>query len=451
MEKADVQYQRMTETPIARLVTVLAIPTVISMLVTMFYNMADTYFVGTIGTSATGACGVVIGLMAILQAFGFMYGHGAGSHISRQLGAKEIEKARVYASTSLFYAVVSGLVICVAGMLFMDPLMRLLGSTETILPYARIYALYILLAAPAMTSSCVMNNILRYEGKAFFAMIGLTSGGILNIFGDAFLILGCHMGIEGAGISTMISQYISVLILYIPYLRGRTQSVFRWQYVARHSQILLNIIATGMPSMVRQTLNSISTIAINACAKPYGDAAIAGMAVANQVIMFLFCVCIGIGQGLQPVSAFNYGAKKYSRVRSAFFFVLTTGTIALSIIGLCGYLFAPVIIRQFRDDPNVIEVGVAALRWQCLSMCVMPCSAFGNMLFQSIGKSRIATFLASLRSGLALLPVLVILTMIWGLQGLEMSRFFAEVITTIVTIPFLIGFFRSLPKEDEYA
>ena len=192
MEKADVQYQRMTETPIARLVTVLAIPTVISMLVTMFYNMADTYFVGTIGTSATGACGVVIGLMAILQAFGFMYGHGAGSHISRQLGAKEIERARVYASTSLFYAVVSGLVICMAGMLFMDPLMRLLGSTETILPYARIYAFYILLAAPAMTSSCVMNNILRYEGKAFFAMIGLTSGGILNIFGDAFLILGCH-------------------------------------------------------------------------------------------------------------------------------------------------------------------------------------------------------------------------------------------------------------------
>ena len=226
LSSAEEQYRKMTQEPVSRLILSLSLPTIVSMLVTNIYNMADTWFVSGIGTSATGATGVVFGLMAILQAFGFMFGHGAGSNISRLLGARNVEHARNFSADSFYLSIGAGTLIMILGLLFMNPLMRLLGSTETILPYARDYAFYILIAGPALTSSCVMNNILRYEGKAFYAMIGLTSGGILNIFGDAFLIRVLHMGIAGAGLSTAVSQYVSFFILLLPYLRGKTQSSF---------------------------------------------------------------------------------------------------------------------------------------------------------------------------------------------------------------------------------
>ena len=223
-EKATAQYKKMTETPVAKLILMLGIPTTISMLVTSIYNMADTYFVGQIGTSASGAVGVVFGLMAIIQAFGFMFGHGAGSIISRSLGAKDVERASQIGSTSFACAMITGALISVLGILFLDPLMRLLGSTETILPYARTYAFYILLAAPFMASSCVLNNVLRYEGRAALAMIGLVSGGLLNILGDYIMVNRLGMGVRGAGLATAISQTISFCILFSIFVLGKTDS-----------------------------------------------------------------------------------------------------------------------------------------------------------------------------------------------------------------------------------
>ena len=287
-------YEKMTKMPVQQLILSLSVPTTISMLVTNIYNVADTYFVSSIGTSATGATGIVFALMAIIQAFGFMLGHGAGSNISRKLGAKHIEEARIYASTSFFLSIVCGLLIMVIGLTFLDPLMRLLGSTDTILPYARSYATFILIAAPAMAAGCVMNNILRYEGKAFYAMIGLTSGGIINIFGDMLLIFGCGMGIAGAGLATAISQYISAAILIIPYLTGKTQSRFSIGQVSHDSVVLKNIFFVGFPSMMRQGLQSISVMVLNLMAAAYGDAAIAAMSIASRVINFLFCVGLGL-------------------------------------------------------------------------------------------------------------------------------------------------------------
>lgn len=446
-ESAQAQYDRMTKTPVHQLVMKLAVPTIISMLVTNLYNVADTFFVSSIGTSASGATGVVFALMAIIQAFGFMLGHGAGSNISRQLGSRDVEDARRYASTSFFLSIFCGCMIMLLGLIFQTPLMRLLGSTDSILPYARDYSTYILLAAPAMASSCVMNNILRYEGKAAFAMVGLTSGGILNIFGDMFLIYGLKLGIKGAGISTAVSQYIGAAILFAPFAMKQVQSRFGLRYVTRDWREVRNILAVGMPSMMRQGLNSISVMFLNQCASVYGDAAIAAMSIVSRVINFLFCVGLGIGQGFQPVSAFNYGAKKYSRVKEAFMFSLRAAMSFLCFAAVIGFLFAGRIILIFRDDPDVISIGTLALRANCLSLILMPVSLCGNMLFQSIGKSGRATLLSSIRSGLVFIPALLILSRVFGLFGIQIAQPLSDFISAAITMPMVLSFFGTLPED----
>lgn len=442
------QYKKMTETPVNKLIITLGIPTVISMLVTNIYNMADTYFVGTIDTSASGATGIVFGVMSILQAFGFMFGHGAGANISQQLGAKNVKVAREYSATSFWGSILAGLVIMVIGLTFMDPLMYLFGSTDTILPYARIYAFYILIAGPAMTSSCVMNNILRYEGKAFFAMIGLTTGGILNIFGDYYLVVVKGMGIAGAGLSTTVSQYISMIILLIPYLSGKTQSSFDPRNITKRFEVIKKIVATGFPSLCRQGLNSISTMVLNSNAKIYGDAAVAAISIVNRIMNFLFCIETGIGQGFQPVSAFNYGAGKYSRVKEGYLFALKLGTAIMCIAAILTFTFAEPFVSFFRDDPAVIEIGKKALKWQCLCLFTVSITTYGNMLFQSIGRSKTASFLASLRSGLVLIPVILLMTHFFGLTGLECAQGISEIITALITLPFCIIFLKELPPDE---
>ena len=447
MELVDEQYKKMTETPVTKLILMLGIPTIISMLVTNIYNMADTYFVGTLGTSASGATGIVFGLMSVLQAFGFMFGHGAGSNISRKLGGHDIESARVYASTSFFGSIFAGLVIMIIGLVFMDPVMYLFGSTSTILPYARTYAFYILIAGPALTSSCVMNNILRYEGKAFYAMLGLTSGGILNMFMDALFVRKLNMGIAGAGLATAVSQYISWGILLLPYFQGKTQSQFHFKYITKDIHILNSIVSVGSPSLARQGLNSISTMVLNSCAGVYGDSAIAAISIVNRICNFLFCVATGIGQGFQPVSAFNYGAGIYSRVKKGFKATFIMGLIVMIALGVFGYTNATVLVRIFRDDIEVIQIGEKALRYQCLGLWLMPLTLYGNMLFQSIGKAKTALFLACLRSGFVLIPVLFITTHFFGIFGLEIAQAISEVLSSLITIPFIVIFLKNLPLD----
>lgn len=450
-KQIDEQYIKMTQTPVSKLIVTLGLPTVISMLVTNIYNMADTYFVGSLGTSASAATGIVFGLMAILQAFGFMFGHGAGANIAQKLGSHDIDAAKKYAATSFWSSIFVGVLIGVLGLLFMNPFMKLLGSTDTILPYARDYAFYILIAGPAMTSGCVMNNILRYEGKAFFAMIGLTFGGLLNIFGDYLLVNVFHMGIGGAGLSTAVSQYISMIILLVPYLKGTTQSSFHFKDIAKDTKTYTDIITTGMPSLFRQGLNSVSTMVLNSTAGLYGDAAVAAISIVTRIVNFLFCIATGIGQGFQPVSSFNYGAKFYSRVKEGFFFALKLGTCLMVILSITSFIFAPQFVQIFRDDAEVIEIGTRALKFYCISLVLMPITMYGNMLFQSIGRSKEATFLAALRSGLSLIPCIVILNLLFGLSGLEKAQSTAEIISAIVSIPFIYHYFKYLPNDGSDA
>lgn len=437
----------MTKEPVPRLIIKLGIPTMISMFVTTIYNMADSYFVGQINTSASGATGVVLGLMAILQAVGFMFGHGSGSIISRQLGQKDIESARRYSATGFYMALFSGFFFLIFGSIFLDPLMKLLGSTPTILPYARAYGICILCAAPALVSSCVMNNILRYEGRAFFAMIGLTSGGILNIFLDMLFMQKMNMGILGAGLATAISQYVSWALLLTMFILKKTQTSLAVKYITLNKATIGNIVTTGLPSLARQGLASISTMLLNNAAGVYGDAAIAAMSIANRITMFIFSAVLGIGQGFQPIAGFNFGAKKYSRVRQGFFFTLIFGTILLSIASLAVFYNAGQCIQVFRDDPDVIAIGTVALHAQCLALITVPFQVCNNMLFQSIGYKFNATFLSSLRNGLIFIPLILIFSNLMGLTGIQIAQAVADVLTSLACIPFTISFFAKLPKD----
>jgi len=466
-DSAQKQYILMTRTNTGKLVLKLGLPTTLSMLVTTIYNLADTYFVSSLGTSQSGAVSIVFGLMSIIQAIGFMFGHGAGSNIGRLLGAQRTRTAGRYASTAIFFGVISGLVVTVTGLVLHTPFMKLLGSTDTILPHALDYSLFILLAAPVMILCCITNNILRYEGKASFAMVGLISGGLLNILGDYLTIRVFGLGVAGAGIATALSQCISAIILLAPFLKGKTQSkislksVFEREdddayayrnlekkvYHTPEAAVIGSILAIGLPSLMRQGLGSISSMILNASANPYGDAAIAGMGIANKVVNFIFCVGLGIGQGFQPVAGFNYGAGKYSRVKSSYRFTLILGTVTLGFIGAIGIIFARPIVTLFRNDPDVIAVGVPALIYQACAMVFMPIHVTGNMLFQSTGKSVRATILSATRSGLFFIPAILILEPIFGITGIECSQAVADVLGAIMTIPFVVNFLKSMPED----
>ena len=448
-DRAQQQYIKMTETPVSKLVTILGIPTVISMLVTSIYNMADTYFVSSIGTSASGAIGIVFGLQAILQAFGFMFGQGAGSIISRRLGAKDTEGAVRIASTAFFISFATGLIVAVPGLIFIRPFMYLLGSTDTILPYAVEYATYILLAAPFMTSSCVLNNILRFEGMSAFAMIGLTTGGILNIFGDPLFMFVIHMGVSGAGLSTALSQTVSFMILLSMFLRGRTQSRIRLRSITRSFSDVSLIIQNGFPSLIRQGLNSISTMILNNQAAIYGDAAVAAMSIVNRVTFFIFSVGLGMGQGFQPVAAFNFGAGKYSRVKKAFMFTIVIGELMLGVLAVTCFIFTPEIIRFFRDDDAVVEFGGFALRCQCIAIFSQPVAVCSNMLFQSLGKSGRAAFLSALRSGLYFIPLITILPLMTGRMGIQIAQPISDVLAFITAVPFTVSYLRRLGHDNQ--
>ena len=443
------RFKRMRYEKIPKLIISLGIPTTISMLITNIYNMADTYFVSQISLSASGATGIVFAVMAILQAFGFMCGHGSGSNISRSLGRKDEENASRFASSGLFLSFCISLVLMIAGLVFLEPLMRLLGSTDTILVEAMNYGRFIFLAAPAMVMSCVCNNILRYEGRAVYAMVGLTFGGILNMMLDPILIFVFHLGISGAGIATMVAQYLSLFILLIPFFRNRTASRLRLSYISRNIDTFINIIVTGSPSLARQGLNSISTAMLNMMAKPLGDAAIAAMSVVGRVSNMLFSLSLGIAQGFQPVSSFNYGAGDYKRVKESTVFTIGFGTALIAVLCTLAFINASLIISLFRSEELVIEIGSAALRLMCFGLLLLPTVSVTNMLFQGIGESKKALFVACLQSGAFFIPLVVILTGAFGVNGLICATPLSYLLAFSVALPMVVKFMRNLIKKEE--
>ena len=443
------QYEKMTETPISKLVVTLSIPTIASMLVTNIYNLVDTAFVGRLGTSASGAVGIVFGFMSIIQAFGFMFGQGSGSILSRALGSQDRESATVHASVGFVGSFMCGLIISLIGFLLLDEIVMFLGSTLTIAPYAKTYISFILAAAPFMCSSFTLNNLLRYEGKASLGMIGLMFGAILNMVGDPIFMFGLGMGIAGAGLSTALSQIVSWGILLFMFLGGHTESKINLIKAFQAGPAVVgNIMATGSPSLLRQGLNSLTTVLLNSRCGVYGDAAVAAMSIVSRIVFFTFSIALGVGQGFQPVSAYNYGARKYSRIREGYRFtaILAEGIILVGVTILV--VFASPLIRLMREDPEVIEIGTRALRLQALSNLFLPPCMVTEMLYQSTGHRAGATMLSALRSGLLFIPSLLILSSVRGLAGIQEAQPLSVVLSFPFTVMFAVLFFRKLPKAD---
>ncbi len=433
--------------PIPGLIGKLAVPTIISMLVTSFYNMADTFFVGKIGTSATAAVGVAFPVMALIQALGFFCGHGSGNSISRKLGAQETDAAGELAATGFFSGLLLGGLVLVAGLLFLTPLSRILGSTDTILPYTIEYLRIILIGAPCMTSQLVLNNQIRFQGNAFYAMIGVGTGAVLNIILDPVFIFGFHMGISGAALATVISQFVSFFLL-LAGVRVSGCIPIRLKNVCFRKKRLLEIAGGGLPSLFRQGLGSIATMTLNIAANPYGDAAIAAMSVVSRISMFAISALIGFGQGFQPVCGFNYGAKKYDRVREAFWFCVKISTVFLFGIASAGFLFSGNLIGIFRDDPEVIHIGTTALRFQCATLILNGWIIMNNMMTQTMGKTLYASLLASARQGLFFIPVLLILPRILGLLGIQSAQAAADVFTMVLSLVIYRMVMKELKKEE---
>ncbi len=449
------KHKMMIETPISRLIPRLAVPTIISMLITSIYNMADTFFVSQLSTSASGAVGVNFSLMAMIQAIGFTLGMGSGNFMSRMLGAREQDKAQRACSTAVYTAFALGLALAVLGIANIDALVRALGATETIAPYAKDYGRYILIAAPYMTVSFVFNNHLRSQGNAALSMIGITTGGVLNVILDPVLIFGFHMGISGAAIATIFSQFVSFIILLTLVIRSKNVLKPLPKYYTFKGWVYREILSAGMPTLGRQGLASAASVFLNVAASGFGDAAVAAMSIVTRIMMFINSALIGFGQGFQPVCGFNFGAKRYDRVLEAYYFCRRVALVFLLVMGVVMFAVSTPIMRLFRkEDLEVIRIGSLALKMQCCLLPIQAYSIIGNMLTQSIGYSFRATITAISKQGLFFIPAILILPEFFGVTGLQLAQPIADGFTFILTqviVVMVVKELRGMAKQEEAA
>lgn len=463
------QFVKMTQTPMPKLIISLGIPTMLSMMVSSLYNLADTAFVSTLGDPAIAAVSNLLALMSIIQAIGFTYGMGSGAMVSRLLGKRDREGADKTASSAFAIALVSGVLITVFGLIFMEPLIKLLSSNDNqqTMEYSRQYAFYILLSAPVMCMSFVMNNVLRSEGKAVLSMIGLVVGAVINVALDPILIFGFEMGVRGAAIATFASQCISFLVLLLMFLSGKTVVRLRLKAVSLKFRVYGDIIATGFPSFCRQILASLCTVFLNRAAATYGvlafpdlpdkggaDAAQSALGVVQKMFMLAFSISLGIGQGYQPVLGYNYSAKRFDRVRSAYLFTLAFSTGLMLVFALvCGF-GASLIMKLFSLSPEAIQVGTATLIFQCIAMPLLPVNFMSGLTYQVVGNKAIATLLSVSRQGLFYVPLVLLLPKllgIWdmGLLGVEMCQAVSDFFAFLFALPFTFMFFKTLKKEQQ--
>lgn len=446
MDDAEKKFHKMTTEPVNKLVCSMALPSILSMLVTALYNLADTFFVGRLGTEATGAIGVVFPYMTLIQAIAFFFGHGSGNFISRALGARNREDAEKMAATGFFSAVILGMVIGTLGLIFTEPMLTLFGATKTIMPEAKKYVIYILIATPFIMGAFVLNNIMRLQGNAKMAVIGIASGAVLNVVLDPIMISTMKMGTAGAGLATGISQLLSfALLLFLSGKRGGIK--IKWKNFCFKWRSYKEIIAGGIPSLARQGLNSLASICLNNVAGIYGDPVIAGFSVVNRIMFIFISVLLGFGQGFQPVCGFNYGAKLYGRVKKAFWFCVKVSSVAMLILAVILYFNAEFLVEKFsEDDLKLIEVGVKALRMQCFTLPLMGFIVLSNMCLQNTRKTVRATVVAMARQGVMLIPAIYLLNYFFELNGLIMAQPVADIATFILSLPMMITAIKEMKE-----
>lgn len=441
--KSNDKYQFLTHAPVHRVIGAMAVPTIISMLLTSVYNLVDTFFMGQIDTQSTAAVGIVFSVMFFIQAFSFFFGNGSGNYISRQLGAQKVGDAETMASTGLFYTLAFSIATMVVGLLFLEPISLLLGSTPTILPYTCQYLGVSLLGTPFIMGTFCINNQMRFQGFAKYSVYGVVSGSFLNCLLDPLFIFGFSMGVRGAALASVVAQACGFAILL---LMSRKDGVIHYSYrkISFEGRFVKEIIAGGTPSISRQGLASLSTIVLNSVAGNYGDAAIAAMSIVTRIGMFIFSVIIGLGQGFQPMCGFCYGAKRYDRVKEGFWFTTRLGTVFLLFWSVVLIVFSEEAITLFRNDPDVIAIGIPALRYQ---MIVFPTCSFmmmANMMMQTCRKTIRANILAASRQGLFFIPLIITLPHAFGLLGVEICQAVSDLISLMVAIPIVWTAFREM-------
>ena len=438
-------YEFLTQAPVSRVILTMAVPTIVSMLVTCLYTIVDTYFVGQLNTQSTAAVGIVFSLMCLIQAIGSFFGHGSGSYMSRELGARRNDNAATMAATGFVYAIVTGVAIAAIGLMSLRTLSVWLGSTPTVLPYTEQYMAIILLGTPFQIASFTLNSQLRMQGNTRHAMWGIVSGAVLNVLLDPLLIFGCSLGLRGAALATVIGQAVSFLILYIMCNRRGATCVgihltkfsLRWHYVRE-------IIYGGSPSLSRQGLASISVVLLNLAAASYGDAAVAAMSIVSRVTMFVMSVIVGLGQGFQPFCGYCYGAGLYARLRQGYWFTVKTGFVFLTLFAAVVYCFAEQTVALFRDDAIVIAVGSTALRWHLVAYPLNAYIMTSNMMLQTTRRPLRANLLASARRGLVFIPFILLLPHLFGLMGVAMCQAVCDVVTFLLAIPIMRLTFKEL-------
>lgn len=448
-----VQFVKMTQMKMPRLIIGLGIPTMLSMMVTSLYNLADTAFVSTLGDSAIAAVSNLLALMSIIQAIGFTFGMGSGSIVSRLLGKRDREGADRVATSSFAIALASGLLITLIGLLFLTPLMKLFGSSSPqTLAYSKDYAIFILLAAPFMCMSFVLNNVLRAEGKAVLSMIGLIVGAVVNVGLDPILIFFADMGVKGAAVATCVSQIVSFLVLLAMFLARMTVVRLRIRAIAFRFKVYADIFVTGFPSFCRQILASLCTVLLMNAAEIYGgEAAQAALGVVNKMFMLAFSIALGIGQGYQPVLGYNYSAKRFDRVRSAYLFTLLFSTALMAVFAALCAILAPLIMRAFSLSPQAKEIGAITLRLQCITMAMLPLNFMAGLTYQVVGNKALAALLSVSRQGIFYIPAVLILPSTLGLFGVESCQAISDFFAFFFAIPFTVAFFRKLKREQAEA
>ncbi len=456
-QKQQQKFLTMTTQPVKGLIIRLAIPTMISMMITSVYNMADTFFVGHLPgdtasvTAATAAVGVAYPLMAVIQAFGFLFGQGSGNYISRALGKQQTEQAERMAAMGFFSALLAGMTLTALGIIFLNPLVWALGASEDVAPFARAYIRLILIGCPWMTSSLVLNNQLRFQSNALFAMIGIGTGGLINIALDPLLMYGLGLGINGAALATIISQFISFCLLFIGTRKSDSLNI-RFRNFRPNARDYGEMFRGGAPSLFRQGVGSVATTVLNHVAGGFGSPVVAAMSVVSRVMMFLNSLVIGFGQGFQPVCGFNYGAKKYDRVREGYFFCVKVCTLFLTVAAIFGAVFAPRIIALFRpDDAAVIQVGQLAFRLQCITLPSFGIIMIANMMMQTTAHTMQASVTALARQGLFFLPLILTLPLLWGLLGVQIAQPVSDGITFLLVVYMQATVLNEMKQQEKQA
>lgn len=443
---AEQNYLRMTEEPVKTLILRLATPTIITMLITAFYNMTDTIFVSRLGTANSAAVGIVYSIMSIIQAIGLTLGQGSANTVSRLLGEKRRQEADELFSTAFFTSLALALLFSLFGLIFKARFVRFLGATETIAPYAIDYASVILIGSPWMAVSYTMNNNLRSEGKAHLGMVGMTSGAVLNVVLDPIFIFALKMGIKGAALATILSQLVTFIILASHFVNKRSNLTLSARLVRLSWPLYRSIIVIGSPSLFRSLMHTVAAIAMNVWAAPFGDGAIAAMSITTRVMQFLNSALIGFGQGMQPVAGFSWGAKRYDRLREAFLFCSRSAVVAFLFIAAVCFSGARLIMSLFLKDPVVIAIGTTAIRAQCVMLPITAYNTLGGMIFQSTGHGKTSSILALVRQGLFFVPLVIILSTTIGLLGLQLAQPLADALTWILTLIYVTPFMRRLKR-----